>query len=376
MRWRLIVALVIGLLGIAPVAPGLAAQANATTVEQDRGNGAKTARDIFSLAAEHDFNAMYDLMHPDAKAVVPRAAAVGTFEEAYAASQAGLAEIVGVQPVSYTWGVTGKQYPNAIEISFVQPVEDEAGNQSWIEDTLYLAKDDTGQWGWFFGSTPEMVQQAIAKYGSANEAPAGATGAAERPLAEGDFIVNTVNDLDAFWRDVVSYTEYTYESPGVVIVAEDDSVMSACGPAQTGFWGFYCPLDSKMYLDEKLLSDLGDRGLDFAAAFVIAHEWAHHVQTGIGFERTGGPDEWNEVHSIELELMADCMAGAWARDADTRGILEEGDIEEAAEFTIQALGDPRYVEEYSEQAHGTAEQRLSAIEGGYDEGFLACNLLI
>ena len=187
---------------------------------------------------------------------------------------------------------------------------------------------------------------------------------------------NTVNDLGAFWRDVISYTDYTYQSPGVVIVANGDTVQSACGPASTGFWGFYCPLDQKMYLDEKLLDDLKDQGYYFAAAFVIAHEWAHHVQSGIGLNRTSQPTQWNDVYSIELELMADCMAGAWARDAEGRGVIQPGDIEQAATFAVQMLGDPKYIGEYDEQAHGNADQRVSAIMGGYNDGFLACNLLI
>ncbi len=105
-----------------------------------------------------------------------------------------------------------------------------------------------------------MVQSAIDTYGNTNTASS--TGSdLTTPLQEGDFLVNTVNDLDAFWRDVIGYTEYAYQSPGVVIVAEGDTVQSACGPATTGFWGFYCPLDTKMYLDEKLLDDLEDAGL-------------------------------------------------------------------------------------------------------------------
>jgi predicted metalloprotease len=375
-RCRLIFAMVVSVLFLGPIASAVTAQGNVSQVEEDRGNAAKTARDVLSLAAEHDFNAMYDLMHPDAKAVVPRSAVVGAFDEIYTSTQAGPAEIVGVELTTYTWPVTGKEYPNAVKISFVQPITDESGEQTWIEDAMYLAKDSAGNWGWFFGSDPETVQAAIEKYGSSNEAPTAATGTSDTPLTQGDFIVNTVNDLDDFWRDVLSYTDYIYESPGVVIVAEGDSAISACGPAQTGFWAFYCPLDSKVYLDERLLNDLIDQGYDFAAAFVIAHEWAHHIQDGVGFTRTGAPDEWNEVHSIDLELMADCMAGAWARDANTRGILEEGDIEEAAQFAIEVLGDPAYVGEYDEQAHGTGEQRVSAIMGGYEEGFLACNLLI
>ena len=103
-----------------------------------------------------------------------------------------------------------------------------------------------------------------------------------------------MNDLDAFFREEVEGAGIEYETPGVVVVAEGDTVQSACGPATTGFYGFYCPLDATMYLDEKFLLDLVDQGSAFSAAFVVAHEWAHHVQTGIGFERTSQPSEWNQ----------------------------------------------------------------------------------
>jgi predicted metalloprotease len=70
------------------------------------------------------------------------------------------------------------------------------------------------------------------------------------------------------------------------------------------------------------------------------------------------------------------MAGVWARDAEGRGVIEPGDIQQAATFAIQMLVDPQYIGEYDEQAHGNGEQRVSAIMGGYNDGFLACNLLI
>jgi predicted metalloprotease len=300
---------------------------------------------------------------------------VGLFSDAYNQAQAGVPQIVSIEIVDYTWPVTGKTYSPAAKVTFVQPIIDQNGQQAYVQDALYLAPDVNGNWGWFFGNSTEMVQQAIDTYGSSDTTAGGET-TLTQPLTDGDFLVNTVNDLDAFWRDVISYTEYTYQSPGVVIVAEGDTVDSACGPASTGFWGFYCPLDQKMYLDEKLLDDLKDQGAYFAAAFVIAHEWAHHVQSGIGLTRTSSPTSWNEVFSIELELMADCMGGVWARDAEGRGVIDPGDIEQAATFAIQMLGDPQYIGEYDEQAHGTGDQRVSAIMGGYNDGFLACNLLI
>jgi predicted metalloprotease len=187
---------------------------------------------------------------------------------------------------------------------------------------------------------------------------------------------NVVNDLDEFWRDVVSYTPYTYQSPQVVVVPEGYSAQTACGPAEGGFAAFYCPPDMTLYLDEPFLLNIQQQA-PFAAAFVIAHEWAHHIQSGVGLVRVNASEEpqaWNEVYSIELELMADCFAGAWAQDANTRGVLEPGAIDQAVQLAVQMLGDPAYVGETDPQAHGTGEQRATSIMNGYERGFLGCNV--
>ena len=333
--------------------------------ERDLREATFTAGEILRLAYERKFNAMYDRIHPDAHEIIPRVAAVGTFELIYEENQAGEATITGSRLTSWTWPVTGKTYDRAAEISFEQPfVDPETGQQAILRDEMYLVKD--GEWRWFFGSSREFVDEAIAKFGSAPE----------EPLVEGDLVTNVANDLDAFWRDVLSYTDYEYESPGFVYVETGESVMTGCGPAETGFWGFFCPPDVTIYVDESLIEQL-DEEFDFAAAFVIAHEWAHHAQTLVSFERVqSSPDGWNEVWSIELELMADCMAGAWALDVDTRGLLEADDIEEAVNFTIQYLGDPSYIDDYDPQAHGSADQRREAFLTGYEDGFLGCNIVI
>jgi predicted metalloprotease len=268
----------------------------------------------------------------------------------------------------WTWGVTGKTYDNAAAVSFEQPYK-ENGQEKILKDKMYLVKADDGQWRWFFGGTKEFVDLAIQTFGDA-------TAEATTPLTQGDVIDNTINDLDSFYRDAFSYTDLNYETPQVVVVQQGDSVMTACGPAETGFWAFYCPGDATLYLDDAFLTQLGQQA-PFAEAFVIAHEWAHHVQTTVGLVRVENPPtEWNEVYSIDLELMADCMAGAWAQDVGTRGLLEEGDIDTTIQFTLQYLGDPPGVDPYNPQAHGTAEQRANAIMGGYNDGFLACNISV
>jgi hypothetical protein len=325
-----------------------------------------TAEAIFDLAADRKFNAMYDRIHPDAHAIVPRAAAVGTFQELYSIAQAGESEITGIEFGPWTWGVTGKTYDHAAAVHFTQPYV-ENGEAKQLEDTMYLVSVQ-GDWRWFFGSSREFVEAAIERYGGYGT-----------PLTEGDLLENVVTDLDDFYRDAFSYTDFTYESPGVVLVEEGEGVRTGCGAASSGFWAFYCPADATVYLDEALLGSLAEDGEPFDAAFVIAHEWAHHVQTSVGIDRVD-PGEWpqgvDDVFSIELELMADCMSGAWALDVDTRGLLEPGDIDETVEFAVEYLGDPNWVGETDPQAHGTADQRVQSILTGYENGFLGCNIFI
>jgi predicted metalloprotease len=352
------------------LAPGAAlrgvAQQSQDDVNRDRANAAATATEILRLAGERKFNAMYDYMHPDAMAVVPRAAAVGTFTDVYAEAQAGQAQITGVEMVPWTWGVTGTDYPYAARVSFVQPFVDENNQQTWLEDDMYLVASG-GEWRWFFGSSAETVQQAIETYGQQS-----------LPVTEGDLIQNVVDDLDAFYADVLSYTSTPYHSPRVVLVAPGDRVNTGCGPATPGFYAFYCPPDESIYLEEAKLLEIGQTD-DFIPAFVIAHEWAHHVQDAVGLERVGPgdrPNSWEEVYSIELELMADCMSGAWALDLDSRGALETGDVDATVDFTVNTLGDPAFIPEYDPQAHGTGAQRSQSILLGYSDGFLGCNIVI
>ncbi len=358
--------MVVALLG-AP-APFTTAQSSLTDEEIA---AVEAAQRILRLAVDRQFNALYDYIHPDAAEIIPRAAAISAFEEIYGAAGVGDATLVSIQMGPWTWGVTGKEYPRAAAVEFTQPFTNEDGETEVLEDTMYLVEDN-GQFKWFFGSDPEFIEWVLANHAETGEVlPEG-----DLFIDGDDFLVEVVNDLDVFYRDVLSYTGVEYPTPGVVVVTPGTSAMSACGPASEGFWGFYCPPDSTLYLELALLNGLIDQGLDFAAAFVIAHEWAHHVQTVLGFERTTRPETWNDVHSIELELMADCFSGAWANDALARGRIDVADVEEAMNFTVERLGDPEYVDEYEPQAHGTGPQRVSAFMRGFEEGFSGCNIKI
>lgn len=154
-----------------------------------------------------------------------------------------------------------------------------------------------------------------------------------------------------------------------------NSVGSACGTATSAVGPFYCPLDKKAYVDlafyEELANRFGAPG-DFAQAYVIAHEIGHHVQNLRGALGRG------EVSSIETELQADCLAGAWARDAQARKVLEIGDIDEALNAAAQ-IGDDTlqkktqgYVQPET-WTHGSAKQRSGSFRKGLDGGIAACN---
>ncbi len=154
------------------------------------------------------------------------------------------------------------------------------------------------------------------------------------------------------------------------------SIRSACGTASAAVGPFYCQLDKRVYIDLAFYDDLRQRfGApgDFAQAYVIAHEVGHHVQNLRGLLGRG------EVNQVETELQADCLAGAWAKDAEARKLLEVGDLDEAlnaarqiGDDTIQRKTQGRVQPET--WTHGSAEQRSGAFKRGYERGIAGCAL--
>jgi predicted metalloprotease len=154
-------------------------------------------------------------------------------------------------------------------------------------------------------------------------------------------------------------------------------VRSACGTASTAVGPFYCPIDRKVYIDlsfyDELRARFGAPG-DFAQAYVIAHELGHHVQNLT--DRLGARGNREQ---IGIELQADCLAGAWAKDAEARGLIEVGDIDEALNAAA-AIGDDTLQRKSQGTVqpetwtHGSAEQRSSAFKKGYQGGAPACGV--
>ncbi len=193
---------------------------------------------------------------------------------------------------------------------------------------------------------------------------------------EVSFVSFVLDDVQGMWRQLVQG-----DYPDARLVLYRDAVESACGVAPAAAGPFYCPLDTRVYVDLSFYDDLrlryGAPG-DLAQAYVIAHEIGHHIQNLTGTleqvrqAQQAAPGQANAL-SVALELQADCYAGVWAASADSRGVLEAGDVEEGLNAAA-AVGDDRLSGMAGRAAnqetftHGTSQQRADWFATGYQTG--------
>lgn len=200
-----------------------------------------------------------------------------------------------------------------------------------------------------------------------------------------EFVSVTLADTEEVWEGIfANELGMRYEPP--VLVLFKGVTASPCGGASGATGPFYCPLDQKAYLDTDFFTTLERRmgaGGDFAAAYVVAHEIAHHVQNELGILEQAnavrarvGQAESNAI-SVRIELQADCLSGVWARHAEARfGSLEEGDIAEALNAAAR-IGDDTLQRQAGQPVrphtftHGTSEQRQRWFANGYRSGSIA-----
>ena len=193
-----------------------------------------------------------------------------------------------------------------------------------------------------------------------------------------------------YWK--TAYPEETGQAYQVVkTVRFEGSTDSGCGPASAQMGPFYCPNDKQVYLDVTFFDDmlegqLGAKGGPFAIGYVIAHEYGHHVEDQLGVLGRIRTQKGPRSDAVRVELMADCLAGAWAKgaqetkDAEGNAIISEltQDDIKAAIDAAQAVGDDRIQKRSGGRVdtdsftHGSAEQRIrwfnKGLEGGTIKG--------
>jgi predicted metalloprotease len=188
-------------------------------------------------------------------------------------------------------------------------------------------------------------------------------------------------DTERVWGKLFNDMGKTYQKP--VLVLFSGQVDSACGQADSAVGPFYCPGDSRVYIDLSFYRDM-QRKLnapgDFARAYVVAHEVGHHVQRLLGYSqrvdearRRSSKTEANKM-SVRLELQADFLAGVWAYHGQKQfNFLEPGDVESALNAANQ-IGDDRLQKRFKGYVvpdaftHGTSEQRVGWFQEGFKSG--------
>jgi predicted metalloprotease len=192
-------------------------------------------------------------------------------------------------------------------------------------------------------------------------------------------IVAVVNSVQKFWDGVFQRSNRQYQYVDTVFFSGQTD--TGCGAADSAVGPFYCPVDKLVYIDlgffDELKSRFGVNVSPFVEAYVLAHEYGHHVQDQLGvLDKVRGAATGPESLGVRTELQADCYAGVWAAHAVDTGIVEQltqADINDGLDAAA-AIGDDRIQAETQGQVnpetwtHGSSEQRRRWFSQGYEKG--------
>jgi predicted metalloprotease len=195
------------------------------------------------------------------------------------------------------------------------------------------------------------------------------------------YLIKVYNETDEVWAEELANRGAEYRPPGLTFFTQ--AVNTGCGQATSQVGPFYCPADENIFIDIEFLEQLQQRfGADgrYAQAYIMAHEFGHHLQTVLGIEpqvrqaQQANPSQQNDL-SVRLELQADCFAGVWGRLADDRGnvTITRAELTQALEAAA-AVGDDRIQEatvgrvDPESFTHGTSQQRQEWYTTGFETG--------
>ncbi|VXB78225.1 Putative neutral zinc metallopeptidase [Flavobacterium sp. 9R] len=235
----------------------------------------------------------------------------------------------------------------------------------------------------FGGENAQMITPVLEQFNNQSQsAPTEQRDLTPSEIEEGKFVKTILADNEDVWNKIFQENNLQFEAAKIVLFS--GQIETACGGASSASGPFYCPGDKKIYMDmsffEELRTKFGAEGGDFAVAYVIGHEYGHHIQNLLGtstkmrqLQEGKSEAEANKL-SVALELQADFYAGLWTNyNEKTNAMLEPGDIEEALS-AAQAVGDDAIQKKMQGQVvpdsftHGTSEQRMYWFQKGLQSG--------
>lgn len=233
--------------------------------------------------------------------------------------------------------------------------------------------------GMFFGIDPSQILGGSAPQSQTQSQPRTPDG--QPADTDGQFVSKILGSTDQTWSQIFKAAGRTYTKPTLVLYS--GSTRSGCGTANSAVGPFYCPNDSKVYLDTSFFNQMKQQlggGGDFAYAYVIAHEVGHHVQNELGIaakadraqQSARSEAEANQI-SVRIELQADCFAGVWGKDSAEFTHITQADVQEAIN-TAEAIGDDNLQKQGRGYAvpdsftHGSAQQRVKWFMTGLQSG--------
>jgi predicted metalloprotease len=234
----------------------------------------------------------------------------------------------------------------------------------------------------FGGENAQMITPILEQFNNQQTPQTESRALTPEEVKEGEFVKTLMADNEDIWTKIFEENNLNFEAPKLVLFS--GQVQTACGGASSASGPFYCPGDRVIYMDmsffEELRTKFGGEGGDFAVAYVLAHEFGHHIQTLLGtsdkvrqLQSNRSETEGNKL-SVALELQADFYAGLWTYyNEKQNAVLDPGDIEEALS-AANAVGDDAIQKKMQGQVvpdsftHGTSEQRMYWFNRGFKTG--------
>lgn len=317
-------------------------------------------RELSRLEESGEFGSVYDRMLPDARNLFPRQAVFDWFAAGEAPVAADDPDNIDVSfEEDWSSELTGEEYDEVARVTFQQSVTLEGEERDQDRERYFV--NDGARWRWLPDISRDRVDELVSDLDDDITY--------ESPFRRAIYL-----DIDTFWAGIFEDAGVDYEPPSDVIAVREEPFDTGCGVERNIDEAaiYYCSIDETIYYSPEFRSLVIDFSGVYGWNHIIAHEWGHHVQDLLGVEVTRDPELDDGYYVIEIELLADCLAGVYAQDALARGEIDEDDVEDAEDIT-EVSGDLAGVDWDDPAAHGTGEQRVQALLAGFEDGFLGCN---